>query len=207
MLIETAEVDVQELYRERWRELVRTAVLLVDDLGAAEDVVQDAFIGLHRRQGQLRSTDAALAYVRRSVLNGARSVLRKRRTVRRHLRAAAPLTVEAADDAVLRSVERQAALAAGADRRHAADVQRARTGSTAETDGHIDYPVVSFGDGTQDAVPASVDPACSGSPGPIDDTLTVPHTYTEPGSYQVTVTIGSCGLTQTKTLTIDVGAG
>lgn len=112
MSVETAAVDVQALYRQRWRELVRTAVLLVDDLAAAEDVVQDAFIGLHRRQGQLRSTDAALAYVRTSVVNGARSVLRKRRTVRLHLRIASPMTVEAADEPALRSVDRQSALAA-----------------------------------------------------------------------------------------------
>ena len=81
------------------------------------------------------------------------------------------------------------------------------TGTTAETDGAIDYPVVSFGDGTADAVPASIDPACSGAPAPIDDTFTVPHTYAEPGSYQVTVTIGSCGLTRTQTLTVEVAAG
>lgn len=112
VLIETVEVDIEELYQQRWRELVRMAVLLVDDLAAAEDVVQDAFIGLHRKQGQLRSADAALAYVRTSVLNGARSVLRRRRTVRLYLRAVPPLTAEPADDAALRSVEREAALAA-----------------------------------------------------------------------------------------------
>ena len=110
--IDSVGVDVQELYQQRWHEMVRLAVLLVDDLASAEDVVQDAFIGLHRRQEQLRSRDAAVAYVRSSVLNGARSVLRKRRTVRRHLAAEAPMTEEPADDEALRSVERLSVMSA-----------------------------------------------------------------------------------------------
>jgi RNA polymerase sigma-70 factor (sigma-E family) len=79
-------VDVEELYRAQWHAMVRLAALLVDDVGSAEDVVQDAFIGLHRRAGQLRSADAALAYLRTSIVNGSRSVLRRRQVARRHLR-------------------------------------------------------------------------------------------------------------------------
>jgi RNA polymerase sigma-70 factor (sigma-E family) len=79
-------VDVEELYRAQWHAMVRLAALLVDDVGSAEDVVQDAFIGLHRRAGQLRSADAALAYLRTSIVNGLRSVLRRRQVARRHLR-------------------------------------------------------------------------------------------------------------------------
>lgn len=112
VLIDTAEMDLYELYRQHWRGLVRLAVLLVDDLAAAEDVVQDAFLGLHRKQDGLRSGPAALAYLRTSVVNGSRSVLRKRGTVRRHLRTVQQLTSEPADAPILRSVERQAAMAA-----------------------------------------------------------------------------------------------
>jgi RNA polymerase sigma-70 factor (sigma-E family) len=79
-------VDIEELYRKQWHAMVRLAALLVDDVGSAEDVVQDAFIGLHRRAGQLRSADAALAYLRTSIVNGSRSVLRRRQVARRHWR-------------------------------------------------------------------------------------------------------------------------
>lgn len=75
-------VDLQSLYAAQWRPLVRLAVLLVDDLCSAEDVVQDAFVGLHRHQSQLASPEAAGFYLRRSVINGSRSALRRRRTAR-----------------------------------------------------------------------------------------------------------------------------
>ena len=62
--------------------MVRLAVLLVDDPGTAEDVVQEAFTGLHRHWAGLRDEAAAVAYLRTAVVNGSRSVLRRRRTAR-----------------------------------------------------------------------------------------------------------------------------
>ncbi len=62
--------------------LVRTAVLLVDDRETAEDVVMDAFVGLRLRWRRLRDPDEAFRYLRSSVLNGARSKLRRRRVQR-----------------------------------------------------------------------------------------------------------------------------
>jgi len=73
-----------ELYAAHRLGLVRLAVLLVDDLATAEDVVQDAFAALAARQGRLRDPSAALGYLRTSVVNGCRSALRRRRTARRH---------------------------------------------------------------------------------------------------------------------------
>lgn len=105
-------VDVQALYTAHWRYLVRLAVLLVDDVASAEDVVQDAFIALHRRSEGLRDPEAALAYLRTSVLNLARSVLRRRQVVRKHLRVAEPEATAAADHDVLLRDEHRAALAA-----------------------------------------------------------------------------------------------
>jgi RNA polymerase sigma factor (sigma-70 family) len=64
--------------------MVRLAVLLVDDTASAEDVVQDAFVALHRLQDSVREPAAALAYLRKSVVNGSRSALRRRQTARRH---------------------------------------------------------------------------------------------------------------------------
>ncbi len=59
--------------------MVRVALLLLGDKTTAEDVVQDAFIGLYRAIPKLRSTDKAVAYLRASVVNGCRSVHRGRR--------------------------------------------------------------------------------------------------------------------------------
>jgi RNA polymerase sigma-70 factor (sigma-E family) len=105
-------VDVPTLYRLHWRYLVRLAVLLVDDVASAEDVVQDAFVALHRKADGLREPDAALAYLRTSVLNLARSVIRRRQVARKHLKVAEPAAGPGADhDALLRD-EHRAVLAA-----------------------------------------------------------------------------------------------
>ncbi|MEU6551952.1 SigE family RNA polymerase sigma factor [Streptomyces sp. NPDC046915] len=75
-----------ELYHHRRLALVRMALLLVDDLPTAEDVVQDAFTALLRRHGRrLAGLDDPEAYLRTSVVNTARSVLRRRRTARAHV--------------------------------------------------------------------------------------------------------------------------
>ena len=68
---------------------MRLAVLLVRDVGTAEEVAQDAFVAMHGRWGRLRDNDKALAYLRQAVVNRSRSVLRHRGVVERHLRSAA----------------------------------------------------------------------------------------------------------------------
>ncbi len=73
---------VTALYREHALGLTRLALVLVRDQQTAEDIVQDAFCGLHRRWSHVRDTDKALAYVRSAVLNGCRSEFRRRRTTR-----------------------------------------------------------------------------------------------------------------------------
>jgi len=59
--------------------LIRLAVIMLGDRHAAEDVVQEAFCGLYRRWDRLSDPANALCYVRSSVLNGCRSVLRRSR--------------------------------------------------------------------------------------------------------------------------------
>ncbi|MFF3714249.1 SigE family RNA polymerase sigma factor [Streptomyces phaeochromogenes] len=77
---------IDELYSHRRLDLVRLALLLVDDLPTAEDVVQDVFAALYRRHGErLAGLDNPDAYLRTSVVNTSRSVLRRRRTVRAHV--------------------------------------------------------------------------------------------------------------------------
>ncbi|MFD0265247.1 RNA polymerase sigma factor [Streptomyces sp. NPDC127106] len=74
---------VSELYHAHRLPMVRLAVLLVDDLATAEDVVQDAFTALYRRHGEhIAEVDNALGYLRTAVVNTSRSVLRRRRTAR-----------------------------------------------------------------------------------------------------------------------------
>jgi RNA polymerase sigma-70 factor (sigma-E family) len=108
-----ADSAVAALFQSHRLAMVRLAVLLVDDLETSEDVVQDAFAALHRRWPALAETEAAVGYLRSCVLNGSRSVLRRRRTVRRnpHPEAGA-LTVEAADGRVLLAEEHREVIAA-----------------------------------------------------------------------------------------------
>ena len=75
---DTVRQQVTALYQAHALGLVRLAVLMVGDQQAAEDVVQDAFLGLYRRWAGLRDPDRAVAYARSSVLNGCRDVLRRR---------------------------------------------------------------------------------------------------------------------------------
>lgn len=72
---------IAALFRDHHAELVRLALLMVGDLPSAEDVVQDVYASLHRRsraQGRAQTVEAPLPYVRAAVLNGCRSVLRRR---------------------------------------------------------------------------------------------------------------------------------
>lgn len=71
-----------ELYAAHRLQLVRLAVLLVDDLQSAEDVVQDVFAAFVAGGPRLREEAAALGYLRTAVVNRARSALRRRRTAR-----------------------------------------------------------------------------------------------------------------------------
>ena len=98
------------LYRAQWWPMLRLAQGLVDDVSSAEDVVQDAFAGLYRNSGVLADPVAATRYLRASVVNGARSALRRRRTVRSWLgQARAGEHAPAADEPSLRSAEQDAA--------------------------------------------------------------------------------------------------
>ncbi|HJQ43865.1 MAG TPA: SigE family RNA polymerase sigma factor [Jatrophihabitantaceae bacterium] len=106
----SADEGVERLFRAQRLTMVRLAALLVDDKETAEDVVQEAFAGLHRRWSALDTDDAAMAYLRASVVNGARSVLRRRRTVRRNPLPLDWTTVDSADGAVLLAEEHREVL-------------------------------------------------------------------------------------------------
>jgi RNA polymerase sigma-70 factor (sigma-E family) len=105
---------VTALYAEHALGLVRLAVLLVGDRASAEDVVQEAFLGLYRRWDRLPDTSAPLAYVRVSVVNGGRTTLRRRSRARQVGRWTEP-PAESAEALALLSEEQRAV--AGALRR------------------------------------------------------------------------------------------
>jgi len=70
--------QVTALFQAHALGLVRLAVLMVGDQPTAEDVVQDAFLGLYRRWPTLTDPAGALPYVRASVINGCRMAYRSR---------------------------------------------------------------------------------------------------------------------------------
>jgi RNA polymerase sigma-70 factor (sigma-E family) len=77
-----AAASVTALYAEHALGLVRLAVVVTGDRAAAEDIVQDAFLGLYRRWDRLPNMTAPLAYLRVSVMNGCRTALRNRSRLR-----------------------------------------------------------------------------------------------------------------------------
>jgi RNA polymerase sigma factor (sigma-70 family) len=71
---------VDALFRRHCEDLVGLGFFLLGDRGAAEEVVQDAFLALHRGWAGLRAHTSAVSYLRAAVVNGCRS--RQRRLVR-----------------------------------------------------------------------------------------------------------------------------
>lgn len=92
---------VSELFVAHHRRLIGLAALLVDDRGGAEEVVQEAFLSLHRQWRVLRDPTAAAAYLNRCVVNGSRRKLRQGR------RLALVVPRMAASPSVLVSAEQQ----------------------------------------------------------------------------------------------------
>src|SRR5580693_6731692 len=79
---------VDDLFRRHALDLVRFALMLVGDQATAEDVVQEAFLGLYRAWDRVPDPDAVRGYLRTAVLNG--SVHRGRCRDRRHRRQRGP---------------------------------------------------------------------------------------------------------------------
>ena len=106
-----AEEFIDFLYRTHAVTLVRVALLLLGDQPSAEDVVQDAFLQLYRGLPRLRDRDKALAYLRTSVVNGSRSMLRARRRALLRKTHHQP-AVWSAESAALEGEDRRAVLGA-----------------------------------------------------------------------------------------------
>lgn len=92
----SADDALTALYSAHWAALVRLSYLLVRDQAAAEEVVQDAFVSMHRRWARLDDHDHALSYLRTSVVNGSRTALRRRGVRERWAAAGGPTRLDPA---------------------------------------------------------------------------------------------------------------
>jgi RNA polymerase sigma-70 factor (sigma-E family) len=106
-----ADRAVDDLYRAHALGLTRFALMLVGDQSTAEDVVQDAFLGLYRGWHRIRDPGNVEAYLRTAVLNGCRVVQRQRGRARL-LRMPYDPPVWSAEAAAMEGEDRRALLAA-----------------------------------------------------------------------------------------------
>ncbi len=106
-----SEAAVCELYSSNYQSLVRLAAILIRDAATAEEVVQDAFVAMHGAWIRLRDTDKALSYLRQSVVNRSRSVLRHRAVAGKYAPKPAP-DAPSAEQGAVSLLERSAVIAA-----------------------------------------------------------------------------------------------
>jgi RNA polymerase sigma factor (sigma-70 family) len=104
--------SLAEVFRCRRSELVRLGAFILGDRQGAEDVVQDVFLRMYQRGGRLADLDDPWPYLRGAVLNGCRSVLRRRLLIRRHAGKDQPCPPLSAEEAMLLSEDRRQVLAA-----------------------------------------------------------------------------------------------
>ncbi|MGH2749501.1 MAG: SigE family RNA polymerase sigma factor [Actinomycetota bacterium] len=90
--------ELAALFRQHYATLYRLAYLLLRDTGLAEEVVMDSFVKTFSGWGRLRDTERAPVYLRRTVINTARSKIRRqiieRRATDRFKRMNPPPVVE-----------------------------------------------------------------------------------------------------------------
>jgi RNA polymerase sigma-70 factor (sigma-E family) len=75
--------ELAALFRQHYAALYRLAYLLLRDTGLAEEVVMDSFVKTFSGWGRLRDTERAPVYLRRTVINTARSKIRRQIIERR----------------------------------------------------------------------------------------------------------------------------
>jgi RNA polymerase sigma-70 factor (sigma-E family) len=108
-----AREQVTALFEAHALGLVKLAKVMLGDQSIAEDVVQDAFVGMYRKWGSLQARDKALGYLRASVLNGCRTAHRNRtRRDRALLLVPEADGIVSAEESALVGEDNRAALAA-----------------------------------------------------------------------------------------------
>ncbi len=76
------ESALEALYRAEYEPMVRLAFTLVGSNEQAEDLVQESFVEVSRRLGEIRNPGG---YLRTAVVSRCRSALRRRRIASRHV--------------------------------------------------------------------------------------------------------------------------
>jgi RNA polymerase sigma-70 factor (sigma-E family) len=94
------DATLSALHRDHYRSLVRLACILLDEQGAGEEVVQEAFVQVHRSWARI---EQPLTYLRTTVLNLARSRMRRRLVVRRRVEPTVRPAMSAEEHVVLLS--------------------------------------------------------------------------------------------------------
>jgi RNA polymerase sigma-70 factor (sigma-E family) len=110
---EMAEADlaITAMYDTEYRSLVRMSAVLLGDVGSAEEIVQDSFIAVHSAWRGLRDIDKGTHYLRRTVMNRSRSLLRHRAVVEKYQPAGEP-DMPSAEQAAIARLQRTAVIAA-----------------------------------------------------------------------------------------------
>jgi len=106
-----ADQTLTDIYFAEYNSLVRMAASLLSDIDTAEEVVQDSFIATQGAWPQLCDSDKVLAYVRQSVMNRARSVIRRRMVADRHPPKYEP-DAPSAEHSAIRELDRSAVTSA-----------------------------------------------------------------------------------------------
>jgi RNA polymerase sigma-70 factor (sigma-E family) len=106
-----ADQAIIAMYTTEYRSLVRMAAVLVGDVCTAEEVVQECFIAMYGAWRRLRDADKAVNYLRRSVVNRSRSVLRRRMVAERHVPKHEP-DMPSAEQGAITQLERTAVIVA-----------------------------------------------------------------------------------------------
>jgi RNA polymerase sigma-70 factor (sigma-E family) len=85
--------------------------VLLGDVASAEEIVQDSFIAVHAAWRGLRDIDKGVHYLRRTVMNRSRSLLRHRVVVDKHMPASEP-DMPSAEQVAIAALQRAAVVAA-----------------------------------------------------------------------------------------------
>jgi RNA polymerase sigma-70 factor (sigma-E family) len=106
-----ADLAITAMYGTEYRSLVRMSAVLLGDVASAEEIVQDSFIAVHAAWRGLRDLDKGVHYLRRTVQNRSRSLLRHRVVVDKHMPASEP-DMPSAEQAAIMRLQRAAVVAA-----------------------------------------------------------------------------------------------
>jgi RNA polymerase sigma-70 factor (ECF subfamily) len=95
-----AEPDLEQIYREHHRRVIKAAYRVTGNAQDAEDVLQTVFMRLVRREGGSPLSDSLGNYLHRAAINAALDIVRSKRSARASsLEGVEPTLAAAADEA------------------------------------------------------------------------------------------------------------